>query len=347
MATPIKVRSPYIVEQTGVSGDTTKVEIFLWNDPGSVPASPNYTLEKPIPSSVVAQASYDISPYIREFISHSVYVETAIQAASDQGEYCYCNTKVYKNGILQTGGGSYTEELICFDGWGYFEEGQNPTVQGALLTEGTYYINETGNPGGIYYTTEAGVGTWSVLYTGLVTAGTVTFNLTNTVGYIPYTYAPLTAEKVQVEIKLGGVTQYTYFFNPICEPKYTTINCDFVNRWGVWQRLVFFKASRDSFEMNNIDYNLMSQDTDYSLTEGRKQVFNVNGVESIKCNTGWVPESYKNVIKELMLSETIRINNKPAVLKTKSVELQKSINDNNINYEVEFQYAYKTLNYIV
>jgi hypothetical protein len=46
MATPIKARSPYIVEQAGVSGDTTKVELFLWNDPNSVPASPNYTLEK-------------------------------------------------------------------------------------------------------------------------------------------------------------------------------------------------------------------------------------------------------------------------------------------------------------
>ncbi len=347
MATPIKVRSPYIVEILGSVNDSTKVELFLWNDPGSVPANPTYTLEKPIPSSLVTQASYDISPYIREYIEHTTYSEVVVQTAAPVGEYCYCNVKSYKNGVLQTGGGSYTEELICFDGYGYFEDGQNPSQQNAMLTEGTYLINETGNSGGIYFTTEGGFGTWSVLYTGNTTGGTVTFNFTNNVGYIPYTYAPLNTEPVTVEIKLGGFTQYTYNFIPTCEPKYDTINCDFVNKHGAWQRLVFFKASRESFEMTNTEYNLMSQDTDYSTLQNRRQVFNVNGMDSIVCNTGWVKEGYKNVIKELMLSETIRLDNKPVILNTKSVQLQKSINDNNINYQIEFKYAYHTLNYIV
>jgi hypothetical protein len=346
MATPIKVRSPYIVEVTGTLGDSTKVEIFLWNDPSSVPANPNYTLEKDIPSSIVAQASYDISPYIREFISHAVYSEVNADTAANVSEYCYCNTKVYKNGVLQTGGGSYTEELICFDGFGFFEEGQNPTQENAMLTEGTYYVEEAGNTGGVYYTTEPS-GTWEAKWTGLETGTTSTVSITNTVGYVPYIPTALKWEKVKLEFLESSVVQYTYNFHPICEPKYVTINCDFVNRWGVWQRLVFFKASADNFAMDNKEYNLMSQDTDYSVTQNRRQVFNVNANESIKCNTGWVPESYREVIKELMLSETIRIDDKPVILSTKSTTLQKSINDNNINYGLEFKYAYKALNYIV
>lgn len=346
MAEIVKVRSPYIVEISGVLTDTTKVEIFLWNSPGSVPSSPTYTLEKTIPSSVVTKASYDISPYVREFISHSVYSEVTVETAAPVGEYCFCNIKSYKNGVLQTGGGSYTKQLICFDGYGYFEDGQNPAAQNALLTEGTYYVQASGNTGGLYFTTEPS-GTWVADYTGLETGATVSDSLTNTVGYIPYIPNALKWEKVKLEIKESGVVQYTYHFTPVCEPKYKPINCDFVNKHGAWQRLVFFKASMDSFEMSNSEYNLMSQDTDYSLTQNRRNVFNVNAIESIKCNTGWVPESYREVIKELMLSEVVRLDNKPVILKSKSVQLQKSINDNNINYEIEFQYANNSINYIV
>lgn len=341
-----KVRSPYIVEIVGTLNDSTKVELFIWNNSGSIPASPNYTLEKPIISTAVGKAQYDVSPYIREFISHDTYTETNIEATADSEEYCFCSVKAYKNGVLQTGGGAYTEELICFDGYGYHEEGQNPvTSQGVLLDEGTYLISDTGNPGGIYRTDVGTTGIWSVLYTGLNTGGTVTFNLSTGVTYIPYTYAPLTQEPVRVEIKLGGFTQFTYKFIPTCEDKYTAHNCDFVNKYGVWQRIVFFKASRKNYEMSNTSYNLMPADTNYDTTEARKRVFNVNGVDKITVNTGWVEESYSDVIKQLMNSETIKLDNKPVNILTKSIELQEGINKNNINYTLDFEYAYNAINY--
>lgn len=346
MATPIKVRSPYIVEVVGTINDTTKVEIFLWNDPSSVPSTPQYTLDKTINSTLVAQASYDISPFVREFITHTTYSEVNANTAAPVGEYCYCNIKAYKNGVLQTGGGSYTQELICFDGYGYFADGQNPTQENAMLTEGAYYVHESGNTGGVYYTTEPS-GTWQAKWTGLESGTTSTVSLSNTVGYVPYIPTALKWEKVKLEFLESSVVQYTYNFVPVCEPKYTPITCDFVNRWGAWQRLVFFKASRDEFTMENTAYNLMADDTDYSLTQNRRKVFNVNANEKITCNTGWVKESYKEVIKELMLSETVRLDNVPVNVDTKSVDLKKSINEGVINYEVSFMYAYDALNYNV
>jgi len=343
--TRVKVRSPYVVEILGIAGDTTKVELFLWNDPGSVPSNPTYILEKPIPSTAIGKASYDISPFVREFIEHDTYSEAVIQTAAPVEEYAYCNVKSYKNGILQTGGGAFTEELICFDGYGYFGDGQNPTQPNVMLEQGTYLISDTLNPGGIFFTTIGTTGTWSVLYTGENTGGTVNFNFTNAVGYIPYSYAPLTTEPVTVEIKLGGLTQYTYRFIPTCEPKYTTINCDFVNKYGVWQRLVFFKANQKSFERRETAYNLMPDDTNYDTTVARRQLFNVNGKDKITCNTGWVEESYDEVIRQLMLSETIKLDNVPHNLVTNSVKLQQGINDNNINYTLDFVLAADKLNY--
>jgi len=344
MADIVKVRSPYIVEISGVAGDETKVELFLWNDPGSVPANATYTLDKPIPSTTVGKASYDISPYVREYIEHDTYTEITSQTAAPVTEYAYCNVKSYKNGVLQTGGGSYTEELICFDGYGYFGEGRNPAQENAMLTEGTYLIKDSGNSGGLYYTTEPS-GTWTAVYTGQLTGGTSTINLTNTVGYIPYTIAALANEPVTLEIKESAVTQYTYNFIPTCEPKYTPVECDFVNKWGAWQRIIFFKANQKTFERRETAYKLMPGDTNYDVTVGRRQIFNVNGEEKITCNTGWVEESYDEVMRQLMLSETIKLDNVPYNIETNSLKLQQGINDNNINYKLDFVLAADKLNY--
>ncbi len=47
----------------------TKLEVFIWNGTGSAPASPSYTLSKLIPASNNVNTYYNISPYIREYIS--------------------------------------------------------------------------------------------------------------------------------------------------------------------------------------------------------------------------------------------------------------------------------------
>jgi hypothetical protein len=48
-----------------------------------------------------------------------------------------------------------------------------------------------------------------------------------------------------------------------------------------------------------------------------------------------------------MLSERILIDEKAAKLNTKSVDLKKSINSNMINYEMEFEFAFDTINSVV
>ena len=64
----INARSPYIVTINETSQIETKLEIYLWNGTGSMPASPQYTLSKLIPSSNSPATYYDVSPFIREYI---------------------------------------------------------------------------------------------------------------------------------------------------------------------------------------------------------------------------------------------------------------------------------------
>ena len=101
-----------------------------------------------------------------------------------------------------------------------------------------------------------------------------------------------------------------------------------------------------SGEVTSNEYKVMPQSLPYSTDENRTKVFNVNGKESIKVNTGWVDESYSEVIKQLMLSETIRLNDLPVNITSKSSPMKKGINDKIINYEIGFMYSYDTINNI-
>ena len=85
----------------------------------------------------------------------------------------------------------------------------------------------------------------------------------------------------------------------------------------------------------------------YDTKEGQRKVFNANGKETIRVNTDWVNESFNEVIKQMMLSERILIDEKAAKLNTKSIDLKKSINTSLISYEMEFEYAYDTINSVV
>jgi len=76
-------------------------------------------------------------------------------------------------------------------------------------------------------------------------------------------------------------------------------------------------------------------------------MFNTNGKKSIKVNTDWVTEDYNELLKQLMLSERIIINNYPAKINTKSTELFKSVNTKMINYQIEFEFAYDVINSVV
>ena len=58
-------------------------------------------------------------------------------------------------------------------------------------------------------------------------------------------------------------------------------------------------------------------------------------------------EDFKNVIKEILLSENILINDYPAKVKTKSIELFNNINTKQINYTLEFEFNHNLINDVI
>lgn len=339
MAIAINLRSPRIVTINGSVNDTTKVEIYLWNDPDSIPVQPTYTLDKVIVDAAVGNV-YDISPYCRRFVNHTAYTPITSDTAMDVNEYAYCSLKLYRDGAQV----DVINDFICFDGFGYHSEGVNPEFD-HLLPSGTYIVNGDSGASLSYY--ESPDYTWTYEYSALSgTTGITSFG--NTVGHIPLItpgYNNTTANGNLLEVFRDGILVNSYNVIRQTECKYEVMECDFVNKFGAWQRVSFFKASKSSFDVKSTEYNLMPSSTSYNVQDNVRSGFNFNGNEKISVNSGWVPESYSDSIQQLMLSEKVLLNDVPVLVSSKSIELQKNISNKNINYKLDFTYSAPKLNY--
>lgn len=361
-AEPIYVRSPYVIDVNVASSLASAVEIYIWNNGDTPPTTPTYTLQKDIPTATNFEMTYNISSYVREYIDWTFndLAYSSPNTIPPNSQWCYVKViRKYKNSF-----GVYididTKTYYAFDGYGYYEQGYNPELGIYGLIDGaTYeYFNDPGYTGqylerygDIRYIPTAG---YTLRYTNLVSG--LIQNVLITGGMVEpvlTTYAVPTAmsdDGVKFEyVDLSSTVLFTAYFKPIQECKYTPVVVDFVNKFGAWQRVFFFKASRTKLTTTRNEYSLFKRElVNYDVDVPQRQQFNVEGKKSISLNTGWVDQTFnENVLEQMMLSEEIRINRLPAKMMTQSTELFEHINKKMINYKLDFEYAYDTINTII
>jgi hypothetical protein len=342
----ILARSPYIIEVNETGQDGSKVEVFLWNNGTTEPTTPQYTLSKLIPASNNTQTVYDIAPYIREYITFTQKQSPYTIEALSTDQYCNVKVKRYKSvaGVYTL---LNTTSYFGLDGYSYYEEGSNFDYGNYLLEQKTYYYQEGIYPGEFNaYMTIA----QNLKYTNLSTGASTTVSNASigwkTAPRVHGAYAAV-GNKLEVTDSEGEVLA-TYYFKPVCEPKYTPVIIDFINQYGAWQREFFFKASKNTLNIESNDYNVMqSSVSSFDIYQGQKKSFNTNARETISVNSGYVYEDFSSNIKQLIMSERILVNDKSAICKTKSLELMKNINNHMINYSLEFEFAYNTINAVI
>lgn len=374
----IFARSPYVIEVNESSVVGSKLELFFYYS-GSAPANPQYTLSKKVPSSTNVKMYYDVSPYCRDYFEFTTR-QTAVGTlpttsgivASANNQYVLLKVKRYKETTATNFTLLDTTSYMCFDGYGYYSEGANPTNSDYLFTgrfatlkQDTYYYKyeSTSTPASVT-SDRAGllgvVGTSldGVKYTDLVTGGTTQFNTpfasTSILYDVPTVWAGYYANGNKLEIwqnitNPSPTLLGTWYFKPVCEPKYTPVMIDFVNKAGYWQREWFYKASKNNINTKESVYNLMqSNSLSYSTLEGQRQAFNHNGQETITCNTGIVAPSYSETIQQIMLSEKVLVDSLPVTVDTKSIEKLKGVNaQGNINYNITFKYGFDMINSVI
>ena len=365
----IFTRSPHIIEINEASQIGTKVELFISSGTDAIPSSPTYTLSKLIAASNKPETHYNISPYIREYMNFNSIVSAYSSSYMNINTFANVVVKRYKD----IGAGYVlidTTTYYGFDGYGYYEDGSNPDLGRSLMTEGTYYYNydSTIDLGADFDDVPSSIGVpleglageqLKATYTNLVSGATTSVTKTAIVvpsgsqnvarqfkSVINAYYAD--GNKVEIIDNVTTTVLATYYFYPKPPCKYNSVRCDFVNKFGQYQRIWFYAASNDTLNITSKEHkNLQSSITSYNTIQGQSKEFNLNGKASIRVNTDWVNEDFKDILKEIMLSEKVLINGYPCKLKTKSTELYKHINTKMINYALEFEFNYNVINNVI
>jgi hypothetical protein len=345
----IFARSPFIIEIDGTGFSTTRVDLYIWNGSGSAPATPTYSISKNVASNSLPMTYYNISPYIQEFISHleTNYITGDGYVNVPNNEWCNVEVRMFigKDGVE-------ARLYKAFDGYGYYGEGTNPQLSSIMMSQNTtyYFHNDiyTYLPPNVTIDNDddISIDLYDTDTTSLIWAqGLAPANVSKSA----ISFSDIESSKnITVQVEGADTTIGYLYFKKIEECKYEPVVIDFVNKFGAWQRMFLFKASYNSLETTQDEFNYLQSDLfDYDVLEGQRRQFNTNGKESIKANSGWVAEDFKVQVQELLLSERILVNNKPAKTRTKSVDLVKHTNQSLINYTLEFEFNYDTINSVV
>lgn len=321
----INIRSPYFIVIDEAGQTTSKIEIYLWNKGNPTPTIPQYTLSKKAVSTMQTSMHYNVSNYAKEYIKPVAPTLVTVPTEEDVNTWCYMQVIGYSDDVAV-----FDETFVCLNGYNAYSAGYNysnsnsvvPLANGAITLQKSAAVTPYVN---VFYEQ----GDYEVIDYGTLTI------------------AEATMYKLPLTEDLNGDEYFEYNSIEICEQKYTPMTCYFINRYGGWQPITFFKAKINTFEGKSESYNLLHSSIDYNPLQGQKRVFNNDLKQKIKCNTGFVPENYSELIQDLMVSEVILLDNKPVNIVTSSFEEKTSLKDKNINYEIEFEYSYNLINDVV
>ena len=343
----VNVRSPYIVTINIGNQRGSKVELFIWNGTSSEPTIPTYTLSLNIPSNELPENEYNISTYLEEFIDNI----KPVYSGNEDSNKMYVNFK-FKRYYLNTSGVYNlldTTTGIGLAGYTNYLDGVNfvSNANTELLADPAKEIiyNRSGQYPYINFVSKTD--SISVVYADLNNGNISNSTITTTGNYKVYRVPVTTNSSAYDKGNFVTINGIKYTITPECGNKYTPVLCSFINRYGGWSFLTFLSNQTNSVDVKGSQYKLLPNTTSYDVYRGQMKSFNLNGNQTIKLNTGWVPENYSDLITELLLSETVLLDGKPVINKTKGSELKNYNNDKLINYEMEFTFAYDLINNVV
>ena len=391
MATKINLRSPYYIKVSDTALTSVELKLYIYTGTftanGSVATGTlRYTInKKPLGSN--AYVVFEVSELVRDYLE--------VEFNGD-----YNSEAVWLNAIATVTGGSgsvtvspdNTNGFIGLDGYGYFEEGANPTLSTTALQSNNSIIALDDNLFRVPVFV-AGTESVSLLYKGEVkqtidlssasvdeTTEQIRYISANSTGSGDVSYDSFQERVLNDSGTFEGSSCLSEFLDSISiglidevyvasasgvevfkvktleECLYTPIKVTFVNKFGAFQDLIFFKKSIDKTSVKGEEFKtaVFDQATlTYKTYQHQRTQFMVQGTDSITMNTGYISEDYNQVIEQLMLSEQVwstfitdSEEVRPLVPKTKSFTHKTQLNDKLIDYTIEFDIANNKINNI-
>jgi hypothetical protein len=136
-----------------------------------------------------------------------------------------------------------------------------------------------------------------------------------------------------------------------CQQKYPNVRIKWKNRYGQFDYLNFNMISRQSFTTERRSYQPQlgtweSSTLSYQDYNTANQAYIVDSKQNLSVNSNWLPESYNEILKQLLVSDEIywvydEPNNKvrPMTIVTQNVVFKTGVVDKLIQYQFDFQYG--------
>ena len=286
-------------------------------------------------------------------------------------------TQYLSGSTYVTGSHVRSQTYKAIDGYGIFQEaiGQNMTsasIYWPLMTDGpvsqSAFIDNYGSAS-IYTGTAGGVQPTKIVYTSNL--GTADYNVSSSVSSSGQVYQyPIGPASAGFPLSTNGMQYFTtqaysgstalglpITYTIDCVQKYPNVRIKWKNRYGQFDWFNFYMVNKQSFQTEKRTYQPQlgsweSSTLTYQKYDSGILNYVADSKQSIQVNTFWIPESYNEIIKQLLVSDEIywvydEPNQlvRPLTIATQNIVFKTGVVDNLIQYQFDFNYgqAYKLI----
>ena len=373
------LRSPHYTNPISYDSSIAYVELLLyvWDGVNTQPSQPTYTLRK---SQITGNDTYfEISELCRDFLDIDFDGNYNSQALW----YSYSIIGYDSNGsIVDDDGGGI---VLALDSYSYFEEINFIVRTGAMISNRKIFALAD-NLVRIPIRVGIGVTVTFLNKGNIVGESTYTpsTNTDSSIKYVTIN-GENNEDTYEERVSSGGgviedsacLQDFLNSFNigevdniiisnsqgvlqnidvvTINECKYEPKKVTFINKFGALQDMHFFKKSVEKIDIKKESYKSnIIQGGSYSRSQHVNRDFNVIGKESVSLSSGYLSEEYNEVFKQLLLSEKVWVTNiingveqvLPLNVKTSNITYKTSLNDRLVEYTIDFENSFDTINNI-
>jgi len=208
----------------------------------------------------------------------------------------------------------------------------------------------TTQPTKIVYTSNLGTANYNVSSSTATSGQIYSYPIGPAQSGFPLSTVGLTTYSVQAfngATALGNSIRY----NLTCQQKYPNVRVKFKNRFGQFDYMNFDMVSKQSFQTERKSYQPQlgtweSSTLSYQPYDTGNQAYIVDSRQAISVNSFWLPESYNDILKQLLVSDEIywvydEANNKvrPLTIITQNILFKTGVVDKLIQYQFDFQFG--------
>ncbi len=374
----INVISPYFInlDTTNLTSATLELRIYIGAAETTWQGSPQYTLTS---TAINEKINFEIAELIKDYIPaefNGTYPNTI--TATDDYTTIYVDYRTTET--LSSGSPVVTTVLAerAFLGYGYFEEGVNPQLlQGYLQSNTTILksdddslripVDNENTTSVAFFNNGEQIYTWTPISSAKIqdqiayvsTASADVDNYRERVETSGGTFEDniclqqfLKSETIYPvdEVIVNAVEGVTVIkVNNISECKFNPYKLTFINKFGVYQDLWMFKKNSINISATEEKFkrNILTNGS-YNTYNHQNTILTKNAKQNLTLNSGYYPESNNELFKQLILSERVWIeyDNKtlPVLITSNSLGFKTSLNDRLIDYTIQVEFAYQTIN---